>query len=145
MRVTQLSLFVENRRGAVRAAVDVLAKAGVDVASLSLADTSEFGILRLVVRDPARARAALEAAGVVVNEAEVMALEVDDRAGGLAEALAAVDQAKLEIEYLYAFPTIRPSGRAVLLVRFADEAQAREALVAAGLVPLSAEQLFERR
>jgi hypothetical protein len=145
MRVTQLSLFVENRRGAVRAAIDVLAKAGVDVASLSLADTSEFGILRLVVRDPARARAALEGAGVVVNEAEVIALEVVDRAGGLAEALAAVDQAGLEIEYLYAFPTLRPSGRAVLLVRFADEAQAREALVAAGLTPLSAEELFERR
>jgi len=145
MRVTQLSLFVENRRGAVRTAIDVIAKAGVDVASLSLADTSEFGILRLVVRDPARARTALEGAGVVVNEAEVMALEVDDRAGGLAEALAAVDQAGLEIEYLYAFPTLRPSGRAVLLVRFADEAQAREALVAAGLTPLSAEELFERR
>jgi hypothetical protein len=144
MRVTQLSVFVENRRGAVRAAVDVLANAGVDVASLALADTSEFGILRLVVRDPALARAALERAGVVVNEAEVMAIEVPDRAGGLAEALAAIDQAGLEIEYLYAFPALR-SGRAVLLVRFADEAGARAALTAAGVAPLSAEALFERR
>jgi hypothetical protein len=145
MRVTQLSVFVENRRGAVRSAVDVLAQAGVDVAALSLADTSEFGILRLVVRDPPAARAALEAAGLVVNEAEVLPVEVEDRPGGLADALARIDAAGLEIEYLYAFPAPRRPGRAVLLVRFADEARARAALTEAGFAPLTAEELLARR
>jgi hypothetical protein len=144
MHVTQLSLFLENRRGAVRALVDLLAEAGVDIATLSLADTSEFGILRLVVRDTARARAALDAAGVVVNEAEVLPVEVEDRPGGLARVLAAVDEAGLAIEYLYAFASPPKAGRAVLLLRFADPARARSALSAAGATVLDAEALFAR-
>jgi hypothetical protein len=144
MTVTQLSLFVENRRGAVRAAVGVLAREGIDIATLSLADTSEFGILRIVVRDPARARSALEAAGVVVNAAEVLPVEVADRPGGLAAVLERIDAAGLELEYLYAFAAPPHPGRAVLLLRFADPAAARAALAAAGATVLSAEQLFTR-
>jgi hypothetical protein len=145
MTVTQLSLFVENRRGAVRGAVDVLAGAGVDIATLSLADTSEFGILRLVVKDPGRAKEALVAAGYVVNVAEVLPVEVDDRAGGLAAVLDRIDQAGVAVEYLYAFAVPPKKGKAVLILRFADGPQARKALDAAGAKVLTAEELFAGR
>jgi hypothetical protein len=145
MTVTQLSVFVENRRGAVRAAVDVLARAGVDIATLSLADTSEFGILRLVVKDPARAQAALQGAGIVVNAAEVLPVEVADEAGGLAAVLERVERAGLELEYLYAFAAPPHRGRAVLLLRFAEPDRARAALAAAGATVLTAEALFGSR
>jgi hypothetical protein len=145
MNVTQLSVFVENRRGAVRSAVAALSEAGVDIATLTLADTSEFGILRLVVKDPRRAREALAAAGLVANAVEVLPVEVDDRPGGLARVLERVEAAGLEIEYLYAHAAPPHPGRAVLLFRFADAERARAALAGAGARLLSAEELFERR
>ncbi len=98
MRLHQLSLFLENRPGQLRAPCQVLAQAGIDILTTSLADTAQFGILRLVVRDWQKAKAALEAAGMVVNVAEVVPVEVDDRPGGLLSALSARDRAGLGIE-----------------------------------------------
>src|SRR5690242_1768078 len=95
----QLSLFLENRPGQLRAPCEALARAGVDILTMSLADTDQFGLLRLVVRDAERGRRALEEAGMVVNVADVVPIEVDDRPGGLAAVLAALEEAQIGVEY----------------------------------------------
>jgi hypothetical protein len=144
MRLHQLSLFVENRPGQLRAPCEVLARAGVDILTTSLADTAQFGILRLVVRDWQKAKTALEAAGMVVNVAEVVPVEVEDRPGGLLSALSALDQAGLGIEYMYAFAAGTRTGKAAVVLRFQDPARAEKALSAAGLRVLAEEELLGR-
>jgi hypothetical protein len=144
MRLHQLSLFLENRPGQLRAPCQVLAQAGVDILTTSLADTAQFGILRLVVRDWQKAKAALEAAGMVVNVTEVVPVEVEDRPGGLLAALSAVDQAGLGIEYMYAFAAGTKAGKAAVVLRFQDVARAEKALQQAGLKVLPEEELLGR-
>lgn len=143
MKIQQLSVFVENKPGQLVAPCRVLAEAGVNIITLSLADTREFGILRLVVTDAERARAALAAGGYVVQVTEVLAVEVADRPGGLAALLEKVDRACLSIEYMYAF-TRGEGDRAVLLFRFTDIDLAVEALRDAGESVLAAVELFNR-
>lgn len=145
MKVVQLSTFLENRMGAVRGPIEALANAGIDVATLTLADTSEFGILRLVVKDHERAKSVLEKAGYVVNVAELLPVEVDDRAGGLAQVLERIDRSGIAIEYLYAFASPPTPGKAVLLFRYEDPLAARRALTSWGVKVLSAEELFAKR
>lgn len=119
MKITQLSCFIENRPGRLHAACMALAARGVNIRTLSLADTAEFGILRLIVADPEAGKAALEAAGYTVRLTDVVAVEVPDDAGGLARVLAETDAAGLNIEYMYAFSTA--VGRnAVVIIRFSD-------------------------
>ena len=142
MKLTQLSLFLENRPGHLRVPCEVLGKAGVDMLTLTLADTREFGILRLLVRDAARARAALEAAGCLVKETEVLAVEVPDRPGGLAEVLAGFDRAGIAVEYAYALASGSRDGRAVLVFRVADPDDAARKLPEAGVRVLSREEVL---
>lgn len=119
MKITQLSTFIENRPGRLRAACDALAAKGVNIHTLSLADTREFGILRLILADVPGGKAALEAAGFVVRPTDVVAVEVADDAGGLAGILALTDAAGLNIEYMYAFSTAVRKN-AVIIIRFTD-------------------------
>ncbi len=145
MKIRQLSLFVENRPGQLRVPAKVLGDAGIDILALALADTQQFGILRLVVRDCEKARRVLEDAGMVVNVAEVLAVHVPDRPGGLAEVLAAFEQAGLGIEYMYAFAGARERGEAMTLVfRFEDPDRAAKLLSSRGVKLVSADTLFER-
>src|SRR5919206_1112018 len=124
----QLSLFLEHRPGQLRAPCGAVGQAGVDILTMSLADTAQFGILRLIVKDPDRAREVLERTGAVVNVAEVAPVEVDDRPGGLAAALAAIEQAGLGVEYMYAFAAGPRPGKAAIIFRFEDMAAAVGAL-----------------
>lgn len=141
----QLSLFLENRPGQLRAPCEALARAGVDILTMSLADTDRFGILRLVVRDADRGKRALEAAGMVVNVAEMVPVEVDDRPGGLAAVLAALEEAGVGVEYMYPFAGGPRPGKAAILFRFDDPARALAALEARGLrVPGEAELLAKK-
>jgi hypothetical protein len=142
MKLQQLSLFLENRPGQLRAPCQALAEAGVDILTLSLADTAQFGILRIIVPDPARARQVLEQAGMVVNLTEVVPVEVENRPGGLAEVLAHMEQAGLGIEYLYAFALGARPGRAALIFRFEEPDEALRALRARGVRVLEAEELL---
>ena len=103
MRIPQLSLFIENQPGHLVVPCKLLADAGINVVTLSLADTQQFGILRLIVREWQRAREVLEAAGLVVAVTEVLALEVLDEPGGLVELLGIFEQAGVNVEYMYAF------------------------------------------
>jgi hypothetical protein len=127
MKIHQLSVFVENSPGHLRAPCQVLADAGINLATLSLADTRQYGILRLIVGDWQKAKNILEGAGFGVIVTEVIALEVPDRPGGLAEVLRVVEQAKINVEYMYAFAEKR-NDKAVVIFRFDDIDAAIEAL-----------------
>jgi hypothetical protein len=131
MKLHQLSVFVENKPGHLVAPCRALAAAGINIVTLSLAETQHFGILRLIVDDWQRACKALEAAGIAVNLTEVVALEVDDRPGGLATLLEPIEREGINVEYMYAFAT-RRGEKAVLVFRFQDPDAAIRVLVSAG-------------
>jgi hypothetical protein len=145
MKLRQLSLFLENRPGQLRAPCEALGRAGIDILTMSLADTAQFGILRLIVRDWERARAVLEAAGMVVNVAEVVPVEVDDRPGGLAGALAALEVAGVGVEYMYAFASGPRPGKAAIVFRFDDAERAIAAVQEHGLRVLEADELLGKK
>jgi hypothetical protein len=144
MKIRQLSLFLENRPGQLRVPCEALGRAGVDILTMSLADTQQFGILRLVVKDWEKAKQVLEQAGCVVNVTDVLAVDVPDRPGGLAEVLSVFEKTGLGIEYMYAF-THRERGRtATLLFRLEDPDAAAAQLAAAGVRLVTPEELFRR-
>jgi len=131
MIIPQLSVFLTNQPGALAVPVRLLAEAGLNIIVLGMADSTEYGILRVVVNDWQRAVEVLEAAGCVVNVSELVAVDVADDPGGLARVLAALEPVGVNIEYLYGYPR-RCAGRSALLLRFDQPEQAREALRAAG-------------
>lgn len=144
MKLHQLSLFLENRPGKVKVPVRILADAGINIVTMTLADTQQFGILRLVVKDWQKGREALEAAGIVVNVTEVIAIGVEDRPGGLMHVLDSIDRANLAIEYMYAFTSGLPGQKAALIFRFEDPDAAIRALTAAGISVVQGLDLFDR-
>jgi hypothetical protein len=117
MKIHQLSLFLENKPGQMIQPCRVLAEAGIAIHTLTLADTQQFGLLRLIVSDWVEGRAILEQAGYLVNVTEVVAVEVADRPGGLAGLLEVFEGSGINIEYMYAF-TFGREGKAVLIFRF---------------------------
>jgi hypothetical protein len=141
MKIHQLSVFVENRLGHLLAPCQVLADAGINLATLSLADTQQYGILRLIIRDWSQAKKALEAAGFVVNVTEVLAVEVPDRPGGLINVLRAIESAGISIEYMYAFAEKR-NNRAVLVIRVESIDKAIRALEHSDVNMISAVDLL---
>lgn len=120
MKLNQLSVFLENKPGRLSEPCRILAQADINIITLSLADTQQFGILRLIVRDWQKAQTALEQAGCVVNVTEVVALEVEDRPGGLETVLKVIEQGAINVEYMYAFATFSAQKRALLVFRFED-------------------------
>ncbi len=132
MKLHQLSIFMENKPGQLRAVCQALADAGLNLQTMTLADTKEFGIARLILPEWQQAKAVLEQAGFLVKVSEVLALEVDDRPGGLAEVLGIIEEANLNIEYMYAFAFVRRS-RALLIFRFDDVDAALASLTARGV------------
>jgi hypothetical protein len=141
MKLQQLSLFMENKPGALRAPCEALAAAGIDLLTMSLADTAQFGILRFIVRDPARAKQVLEAAGMVARVTEVVPIEVENKPGGLAEVLGSIEDAGLGVEYMYDFGVACQGGKATIVFRFEDPDAALVSLAAAGVRVLAMEDL----
>ncbi len=115
MKVKQLSIFLENRKGRMRKALDVLEKGGVNIRALSIADTSDFGILRLIVPEPDKTKKLLEDNNFLVKVGEVIAVRMSDRPGGLGEILGILDDSDINLEYLYAFVEEKENGAIVLL------------------------------
>ena len=131
MTVHQISLFLENKPGRLAAICRTLTESGVNIASLSLADTTDFGIVRLLVDRWETARDVLAGAGFGVNVREVVAISAPDEPGALARILEAVDKTGANVEYMYAF-SVRSGDKAVLVFRFDKTDEAEKALVAAG-------------
>ena len=103
MLIKQISVFVENKKGRTSAIIDALGNAGIDISALSLADASEFGILRLIVDNPDKAKEVLNNIGVVVRISDVMAVKIPNKPGGLSETLTKINDKGLNVEYMYAF------------------------------------------
>jgi hypothetical protein len=143
MTLKQLSVFLENKPGALSAPCRALAEAGVNIQTFSLADTQQFGILRLVVDEPERAQQVLEQQGWVVKVNDVVALEVPDRPGGLAQMLEILERARINVEYVYAF-TAKHQGQGLMLFRFNDPAAAVKALQANQINVVGSVELFQR-
>jgi hypothetical protein len=119
MRVEQISIFLENKAGRLAEVTRVLSETGVNIRALSLADTSDFGILRLIVDDNEKAKKALKEHGFTVGKTDVVAVEVEDRPGGLSRILDVLSQKNINVEYMYAF--VQHSGKdAVIIFRFDD-------------------------
>ena len=144
MKLQQLSLFLENRPGQLREPCEALAAAGIDLLTMSLADTAQFGILRFIVREPERAKKVLEDAGMIVRMTEVVPVEVENKPGGLAAALAAIEKAGLGVEYMYDFGAASRGGKAAIVFRFEDPDAALAALEAGGIKVLAVEELLPK-
>ncbi len=117
MKIKQLSLFIENKPGALSSPCRTLADAGVNIVTLCLADTQDYGILRLIVEKWQEAKEILESKQFVVKVTDVVAVEVDDAPGGLSKILSALEKSSLNVEYMYAFTCAR-NGKAILVFRF---------------------------
>jgi hypothetical protein len=143
MKIHQLSLFLENQPGQIVEPCRILARAGIDIRTLTLADTQRFGILRLVLSDWQAGAKALREAGYVTNVTEVVAVEVPDRPGGLAGLLELLDGSGLNIEYMYAF-TFGRGDKAVMIFRFNDPDRAIELLQKRGITVVESVEVCQR-
>lgn len=143
MKIKQISLFLENKPGHLNGICRTLARNEINIVTLSLADTQQFGIVRLIVEQWEKAKKALEQAGHIVNIREVVAATVADKPGGMAELLDTIGNAGVNIEYMYAF-TSKHGSEAVLVFRFDDTDKAIEALKASGRNVLNAPDLFSK-
>ena len=131
MSLKQLTVFVENKQGTLVAITDTLARHNVNMRALSIADTQEFGILRLIVDDHAAAVKTLSDEGFLINTTAVVGVKIGDEPGKLSKALEVLDNAGINVEYLYAFMA-RTEKHAYVVLRVADNAAAETALETAG-------------
>lgn len=127
MKVEQLSIFLENKAGRLAEVTHAISEAGINIRALSLADTSDFGILRLIVSDTEKAKNILKDAGFTVGRTAVVAVEVDDQPGGLDNILQTLTREGINVEYMYAFVQ-RNGANATLILRFDRTDQAIEVL-----------------
>ncbi len=132
MKITQLSVFLENRAGRLAEIAATLGEIGVNIRAMSLADTTDFGVLRLIVNDTAKARQVLKDLGFAVRLTEVLAVEIPDRPGELGRLLRVIEQAGLNVEYVYGFVE-KNSDNAILIFRFDDLDRAITAIQAKGI------------
>jgi len=141
MKVEQISVFLENKSGRLAEVTNILSRAGVNIRALSLADTADFGILRLIVNQGDLAKQVMKENGFTVGKTEVVALEVPDRTGGLAEILKILHEAGINVEYMYAFVQ-RSGDNAVIIFRFDELDKAISVLTSAGVRVLRGEEVY---
>jgi len=140
MLVEQIAVFLENKSGRLAEITAILAENDINIRALSVADTADFGILRLIVNDVEKARTILQDAGFTVGKTSVLAVEVVDKTGGLAAVLKTLHQAAINVEYMYAF--VNKSGEnAVLIFRFEKMDEAVDVLQKEGFTLLNGEQI----
>jgi len=140
MQAKQLSVFIENREGRLDEVLAVIKAANVNILSLSLADTSEYGLLRLIVSDPAKADAALKANGFSSMLTDVLVVRLANKVGSLQAFLSDLAKTEINLEYMYGL-TIEKEGKASLVIKASDLAKASEILLKAGAELLTAEDI----
>jgi hypothetical protein len=141
MQVEQISVFLENKSGRLSEVTGILAEAGVNIRALALADTSDFGVLRLIVDDNDKAVGALKNSGFTVGKTAVVAVEVEDRPGGLHNILEILKGNEINVEYMYAY--VRHTAKnAVMIFRFDNVASAISVLNAKGITVLDGGRLY---
>lgn len=136
MGIKQLTVFVQNKKGTVVSVTDILSKNNVNIRALSIAETQDFGILRLIVNDEATAEAVLAENGYLIKVIDVIGVKIGDAPGKLTEALAVLDKADINVEYMYAFMA-RTEKHAYVVLRVEDNAVAEAALANAGFKMIS--------
>ncbi len=119
----QISVFIENKEGRIKKAIDTLANAGVNIRALSVGDTTKYGILRLIVSDNEKAIKSLEDDGFIVKESEVIVIAVPDKPNGLNSTLTILDDANINLEYIYAFVSSNPD-EAIVAMKVEDTKKA---------------------
>ncbi len=132
MFIKQLSIFVENKTGRLHEIMDTLADNNINISALSMADTSDFGVLRLIVDDVETAKKTLKETGVISKVTNVMAVYIDDRAGGLVSVLDHISDAGIGVEYMYAFLG-RTEGKALMVLKPSDTEKAVQIFKANGI------------
>ncbi|HEX3030716.1 MAG TPA: ACT domain-containing protein [Bacillota bacterium] len=141
MRVKQISLFLENKSGRLLKVMQTLSEKNINIRALSIADTTDFGILRLIVNEPDLATKILKEQGFTVSATDVIAVEVDDEPGGLARALGALEDSGINIEYVYAFVE-KSTDKALVVFRVEDIDRAIEVLNSKGINTLKGETVY---
>ncbi|MGA7744531.1 MAG: ACT domain-containing protein [Polyangia bacterium] len=141
MKVEQITVFLENQSGRLADVASILAAAGVNIRALSLADSADFGILRLIVNDTDKATQVLKAQGFTVAKTEVVGVQVPDRPGGLAEILNAMKGKQVNVEYMYAF-VHKSAVDATIIFRFDDLEKGIACLQQAGIKILQGQDLY---
>ncbi|AMD17070.1 amino acid-binding protein [Methanobrevibacter sp. YE315] len=127
MAVKQISIFIENKEGRLKKAINTLAQENINIRALSIADTTKYGILRLIVSDNEKAIEALEKDGFIVKENDVIILAIPDKPNGLNSTLEVFDEKGINLEYLYAFVSNK-TDEAIVVMRLEDMEKAIEAL-----------------
>ena len=141
MHAEQISIFLENKAGRLSEVTRIFEEGRINIRALSLADTSDFGILRLIVNDNEKAKRLLKENGFTVRITEVVAVEVQDKPGGPHQILTALSKAGVNVEYMYAF--VRQSGQnAVLIFRFDNTAAAAAVLRREGVRVIDGQDLY---
>ncbi len=140
MYIKQLSIFVENKHGRLAEITSIIANAGIDIRAISISDTTEFGILRLLVDKPEYAEKALKEAGLTVSLSNVIVVGIPDKKGGIAETLSAIADKDVAVEYMYEYAASN-ADHAYFVIRVADNEKAVAALLAQGCELLDNEKL----
>ncbi|MFW6052847.1 MAG: ACT domain-containing protein [Desulfosalsimonas sp.] len=141
MQAEQISIFLENKAGRLSEVTGILSENGVNIRALALADTTDFGVLRLIVDDNAKAEQVLKNEGFTVRKTKVIAVEVMDRPGGLHSILEILYKAGINVEYMYAF--VRQSGNnAVMIFRFDQPEEAVRVLSENGVAIIQGDKLY---
>ncbi len=142
MAVRQISIFVENREGKLDLITSSIAKAGVDIRAMSVADTQDFGIFRLIVTDPEKTKEALESSGCFVSITNVVGVSMPDVPGSLANVVSILAKNNINVEYMYAFITVSKKNASVVL-RVADNEEAERVLTENGITLLEEKDIVD--
>ncbi len=141
MLIKQISVFVENRQGRLHMLTEVLAKEGIDLKAMTIADTTDFGIMRCIVADPEKTLKVIQANNFTATITEVVAVEVPDVPGGLSNVLKILDEANVSVEYLYSFVR-KHKDNALIIFRVENPQDAVKILQAKGATVLPGEVLY---
>lgn len=142
MTIKQISIFVENKPGRLKEVTNILKDNGINIRALSIADTKDFGILRIIVNDPEKACAALKNAECTVTITEVLAVGIEDKPGGITKVMDTLYENKISVEYMYAFVS-KSDDDAYVILRVVNNKEAAEVLKDAGIRLLSSQEIYD--